>query len=234
MNQEKEIFNNQELEIDLGRLLVEFRKKFKFIISITLICVAISFIATNFFMTKKYESSADIYLKSNTNASGTIDYNELNTNSKMVNNYMAIIKGDTVLDLVLKDLNLEDKNVRFLKNSLTVTNTTDTEIINIKAITDDPQLSKDIVDSTVSEFFEYVKEQLDVKNLMILNQAKVATAPVSPSLLKNIMMGGLIGIVISCGVVSLRFVLDKRLRTKEDVESYLEIPVLVEIPFFED
>ena len=234
MNQVKENLNNQELEIDLGRLLAEFRKKLKFIIAVTIICIVGSLIVTNFFMTKKYESSAEIYLKSNTNTSGTIDYNELNTNSKMINNYMAIIKGDTVLDLVLKDLSLEDENVSFLKNAVTVSNTMNTEIINIKAVTDDPQFSKDIVDSTVSQFFGYVKEQLDIKNLMILNHAKVAKSPVSPSLSKNMLMGALLGIVFSCGIITLRFVLDKRLRTKEDAEAYLDIPVLVEIPAFED
>lgn len=234
MNEMRENFDNQEIEIDLGRLLIEFKNKWKFILGVTVICVVIAFIMTNFFMTKKYESSADIYLKANTTTSGVIDSNELTTNSKMVNNYMAIIQGDTVLDLVLDDLKLEDKSVKFLKNSLKVTNTTDTEIINIKATTDDPQLSKDIVDSTVNEFFGYVKEQLDVKNLMILNQAKVATAPVSPSLPKNLVLGGMIGIVLSCGIVSLRFLLDKRLRTKEEVETFLEIPVLVEIPFIEE
>ena len=50
-----------------------------------------------------------MYLKPNTTETGTIDYNAINANSKMVNNYMLIMQGDSVLDKVTKTLKLEDK-----------------------------------------------------------------------------------------------------------------------------
>ena len=50
----------------------------------------------------------------------------------------------------------------------------------------------------------------------------------------NVVIGALLGIMISGGIVVLRFLLDKRLHTKDDVEAYLEIPVLAEVPYFED
>lgn len=69
---------------------------------------------------------------------------------------------------------------------------------------------------------------------MITDPAKVEDIPVSPNKKLNTLLGAFLGIMLSGGIVVLRFMLDKRLHTKDDVESYLEIPVLAEIPYFED
>lgn len=233
-NLKNSVENNEELEIDLSRLFTEIRKKIKFIILVGIIGGAIAFTFTNFFISKKYESSARIYLKPNTTETGSIDYNTLTANSKMVNNYMLMIQGDSILDKVTETLKLEDKGENFVKESLSVTNETDSEIIKVTARTEDPELSKDIVSAVVDQFFSDVKAKLDVKNLMIIDQAKVEETPVAPNKKINTALGILAGIAISGGIVVLRFLLDKRMHTKEDVESYLEIPVLAEIPYYED
>lgn len=225
---------NEEIEIDLSRLFIEIRKKLKFIILLAMLGAIVAFIFTTFFIDKKYASSSDIYPKTNTTDTGTLDYNALNANSKMVNNYIAIIKGDSVLDEVTKELKLEDMGPNFVKNAITVTNETNTEIIKITATTEDPELSRDIVAETVNQFIAYVKDKIDVKNIMVLNQAKINETPVSPNVKLTIVVGALLGIMISGGIVVLRFLLDKRLHTKDDVEAYLEIPVLAEIPYYED
>ena len=66
------------------------------------------------------------------------------------------------------------------------------------------------------------------------DDAKLQTSPVSPSAPKNIVIGGLVGAILSIGIIFIRFMLDNRLHTKEDVEKYLEIPNLGVIPYFED
>lgn len=223
-----------EIEIDLSRLWIEIKRKLKFIIVLGVIGAIIAYVFTVLFISKKYASSADIYPKSNTTESGTVDYNTLTSNSKMVNNYMAIIQGDSVLDKVTEKLQLEDYGEDFVKNAIEVSNETDTEIIKITATTEDPQLSKDIVEVTVEEFFSYVADKMDIENLMILNSAKVEETPVSPNRQLNAVLGAMIGVAVAGGIVLLRFFLDKRLHTKDDAESFLEIPVLAEIPYYEE
>lgn len=102
------------------------------------------------------------------------------------------------------------------------------------ATTTDPQLSKKIVDTTVDVFTNEVKETLNINNITTVDDAKLQTSPVSPSVPKNIVIGGLVGAILSIGIIFIRFMLDNRLHTKEDVEKYLEIPNLGVIPYFED
>ena len=65
--------------------------------------------------------------------------------------------------------------------------------------------------------------------------AKLQTSPVSPSVPKNIVIWWFSRCYFKLLVLSfIRFMLDNRLHTKEDVEKYLEIPNLGVIPYFED
>lgn len=223
---------HDDIQIDLNRLLRELRKKIKFIALITFICTILAFIATNFILAKKYVSQANIYLKPNITESGTIDAAALTANSKMVNNYILMLKGDTLLTDVSKKLNIKDAGL--VKNAISVTNVRDSEIISVTARTEDPQLSKDIVETTVNLFFETMKDKLDIKNMTILDQPKVNKLAVYPSLPKNLVLGAMLGIILSCGIIVIEFLFDKRLHSKDDAESYLGIPVLAEIPWTED
>ncbi|MCR0265818.1 Wzz/FepE/Etk N-terminal domain-containing protein [[Clostridium] innocuum] len=53
---QKSIEQNEEIEIDLGRLLRQLRKKLSFIIAVTVIAIIISLLVTKFLIPKKYES----------------------------------------------------------------------------------------------------------------------------------------------------------------------------------
>ena len=57
---------------------------------------------------------------------------------------------------------------------------------------------------------------------------------VSPSIVKNAIIGAAGGFVLSCGYIFLAVLLDKRLKNKSEAEQFLGIPVLAEIPYFED
>lgn len=229
---QKNTEQKEEVEIDLGRLFRQLKKHMSFIIAVTVIAIVVSLLVTKLLIPKKYESTARIYLKPNVSESGTIDYNTLTANSKMVNNYVLMLQGNSLLEDVTKKLDLKDEGL--VKSSLTVSNEADSEIITVTARTKNAQMSRDIVNTTVNLFFVSMKDKLDIKNMTILDAPQVNDIPVSPSLKMNLVIGAFLGIMASCGFITIQFLLDKRLHSKEDVESYLEIPVLAEIPFIED
>ena len=233
MNQfDEQITEKEEIEIDISALLKTLKKNLKMIVMSTILCAVIALLITTFFMPKKYASSARIYLKPNVTEQGVVDYNTLNSNSKMVNNYMSLMQGETVLSKVADNLNIED--VEEVKKSLSVTNLNETEIIIVKATTDDPAKSQAIVKNTVDVFFDEMKEKLDIKNMTISDQPKVDETPVSPSKKMNTAIGAALGLFLSCGYVFLQYLFDKRLKNKAEAESFLGVPVLGEIPWFED
>ena len=221
---------NDEVEIDLSQLLKLLKKNIRLIIILALVGIIIAASATTFLISKKYQSQGSVLLKADV-VNGSLDSTQVNTNKMMVNNYVKLLQGNNIQDQVAKNLNITSAEVR---SSLSITNTTDTQIIEISSTTVDPGLSKRIVDETISVFTTLIQEKLDVTNVTIVDQPEVNPNPVSPSMVKNVIIGAVAGIVISLGYLLLTYLLDNKIKNGEQAEQYLGVPLLGIIPFFEE
>ncbi len=222
--------NNEEIEIDLKELLLTLKAKWKFIALTTIIVGIVAGAFTIGFIDKKYSSTSRIYLKPKV-TEGMVDYSTVNSNDKMVNNYVEIMKGDTVLSAVAGNVGVENSVV---KEALSVGAETNTQIIKVTATTTDAGLSQAIVQNTIDVFYREMQTTLQIDNIAILDEAKINETPVSPSLTKNIAIGLLLGLVGSCGVVFVQFMLDTRIKNKDQVEQYLGVPALGVVPWYKD
>lgn len=221
---------NDEVEIDLSQLLKLLKKNIRLIIILALVGIIIAASATTFLISKKYQSQGSVLLKADV-VNGSLDSTQVNTNKMMVNNYVKLLQGNNIQDKVAKNLNITSAEVR---SSLSITNTTDTQIIEISSTTVDPGLSKRIVDETISVFTTLIQEKLDVTNVTIVDQPEVNPNPVSPSMVKNVIIGAVAGIVISLGYLLLTYLLDTKIKNGEQAEQYLGVPLLGIVPFFEE
>ena len=219
-----------EVEIDLSQLLKLLKKNIRLIIILALVGIIIAASATTFLISKKYQSQGSVLLKADV-VNGSLDSTQVNTNKMMVNNYVKLLQGNNIQDQVAKNLNITSAEVR---SSLSITNTTDTQIIEISSTTVDPGLSKRIVDETISVFTTLIQEKLDVTNVTIVDQPEVNPNPVSPSMVKNVIIGAVAGIVISLGYLLLTYLLDTKIKNGEQAEQYLGVPLLGIVPFFEE
>lgn len=228
---DKEVLQNEEeIEINLGELFQLLKRNIKMIIISILTCTVLLGIITVFVINKKYESTTRLFLKPDV-TEGIADYSQINSNNLMVNNYVEMIKGNNIQGIAANELNMDIKD---LNKSLNVTNETNTQIISITAKTTDPALSKDIVDAVVETFTKEAKEKLNVNNITVVDEAEIATDPVSPSLKLNLAIGALLGAFLSIGYLFIKFMLDTHIHNKEEVEKYLGIPCLGSVPYFEE
>mgnify|MGYP004500971049 FL=1 len=219
---------NEMEEIDLLEL---FRAVLKYIKLIIVLCIVFGlggFLGTKFLITPTYTASTSIYLTPQISESGSLDYNSQMANSKLVTNAVNLLTQNNIMSEVAKDVGME--NAASVKKCITVTNEANTEIITITATTTDPKLSKDIANGTVSTFTKTMQKNLNVRNIEVVDKAKLSYVPSGPNIKKNTMLATLVGGVIGVGYAVLRFLFDNRLRTKEEAEKYLGIPVFCEIP----
>lgn len=214
--------------IDLLELFRAILKHIKLIIVLCILFGVGGFFGTKLLITPTYTASTSIYLTPQISESGSLDYNSQMANSKLVTNAVNLLTQNNIMSEVAKDVGLE--SAEKVKDVVTVTNESNTEIITISAITTDPKLSKDIANDIVSTFIKTMQKNLNVRNIEVVDKAKLSYVPSGPNVKKNIMMAGLIGLVVGVGYAVLRFLLDNRLRTKEEAEKYLGIPVFCEIP----
>ena len=75
-----------------------------------------------------------------------------------------------------------------------------------------------------------MQKNLNVRNIEIVDKAKLSYVPSGPNAKKNGVLAAAVGFVLGAGYAVLRYLLDNRFRTKEEAEKYLGIPVFCEIP----
>ena len=222
---------NVEDDEDVIDLLEVARVILKYIKLIIFLCVvfgATGFFGTKFLIAPTYTASTSIYLTPQISESGSLDYNSHMANSKLVTNVVNLMTQNNVMSEVAKDVGME--NASSVKNCISVTNESNTEIVTVTATTEDPKLSKDIANDTVSTFVRTMQKNLNVRNIEVVDKAKLSYIPSGPNVKKNTLLATMVGFVLGCGYATLRFLLDNRLRTKEEAEKYLGIPVFCEIP----
>lgn len=214
--------------IDLNYLFREIVKHLKLII---ILCVLFSiggFFGTKLLIAPMYTASTSIYLTPQISESGSLDYNSQLSNSKLVNNVVELMTQNNIMSEVAKDIGLESADA--VRGIVNVSNDSNTEIITVTATTNDPKLSKDVANDTVSTFIRTMQKNLNVRNIEVVDKAKLSYIPSGPNVKKNTLLATMVGFVLGCGYATLRFLFDNRLRTKEEAEKYLGIPVFCEIP----
>jgi len=78
-----------------------------------------------------------------------------------------------------------------------------------------------------------VTGKIDMSNIRIVEMATLPRNPVGPNKLRNIFLAVMIGFIFSITGILLWDYFDKSIYTGEDVEKYLELPVLAVIPYAE-
>lgn len=205
-------YMNDEMEIDLIELLKDIIKNIKFIITLTLLCGVVVFGVSQFILPKSYTSSTDITIVP---AGTSLDYTSYLTGSKVLNEVSNKI----------------DFEMAALAESVEVTrDSNNTYNYNIKVTTNDPKLSYRIAKSVVNEFKKSMISELNLSSVSTMNEPQINTTPVSPNVKKNTLIGTFIGMIISVGIIVLRFLFDKHLRNAEEAEIFLGVDVLAEIP----
>ena len=120
-----------------------------------------------------------------------------------------------------------------LSNTITTTNPANTRILTIQVENEDPELAREIADAVRGSASETIKDIMKIDAVNTVEEANLPTAPSSPSVFRNTLLGGMLGIILAMGVIILIYILDDTIKTPEDVENYLGLNVLTSIPIHE-
>ena len=234
----KSIYNQQHSEdtvIDLVKMAQIAGKRWPKLLIIIILFSIISFFGTLFLIPKKYTASSKVIIVSkNDNSSQSISYTEVETAQKLTATYTKIMQSEAISDIVIKNLNLNklDYDNKTYNKVVSVTAEGTTEVMNISATTEDPQLSADIANEVVNVFTKQIYDIMQIENITVLNTAKVPVTAASPSVIKNTAFGELIGFFIDGFWVIFITMHDTKLKTEEDIKEVLDYPVIGMIPEF--
>ena len=224
-------------EIDLKDLFQTFWNKKIHILRITLIFIVIGIIYTIGFVTPMYTSSTTLVLAASDKTTdtnkqaGTITTTDVTLNSKLVATYSELVKSKNVLRQVISNLGIK-VNEEDLRNNIAVSSVKETELIEITVSNENASYAAKIANEIAKVFTAKVGEIYNINNVHVVDEAEISTNPSNINHAKDIVIFAFIGLVISVMYVLIANMLDTTVKTQEDIEKAIKIPVLANIPIY--
>lgn len=230
MENEKNLRDNDEMEIDLLQLFYALKKKIWFILAAMIIGGGLAGAYSKFLITPQYSSTSMMYILSKETTLTSLA--DLQIGSQLTEDYKVIVNSRPVLGEVIDSLAL-DMSYEQLLAKVSIGNPTDTRILTVTVTDPDPYRAKAIVDCVAETASDYIGEIMEMIPPKIIENGTVATRKTSPSNGKNAVLGALVGMVLVCGVIVIQVIMNDTVRTEEDVERYLGLTVLASVPLRE-
>ena len=226
-----QFLETDEMEIDLAELFRVLLRKWWLIAVTALLATAIAIGVTKIAITPKYQSQAMIYiLTKTTSVTSMVD---LQIGEAITGDFEIIATSKPVIDAAIEEIK-RTENVTFtrkdIKEMLSITNEDDTRILMIRAIHENPEYACWVANAIADATSERMAEIMKSDPPTTVERAEVESVPVSPSLLKNAVIGFMLGAIAICGLLLVQFIMDDTIKTEDDIERYLGESTLVMIP----
>ena len=222
-------------ELDIKEILKIFWNKKVLILSITIIFLLVGFIYSSFFVTPMYRATTTIILvqSADTGVDKAITQSDVTLNQKLVPTYSALIKKRIIATPVIQNLGLNISENDFAKK-VTASSVNDTELIDISVTDSNPYEAAKIANEVAKVFGEEIKGIYNIQNVSIVDEAIVPKTAYNVKPVKNMVIFGFIGLIISLIATFLMFYFDTTIKSKEDVENITGLPILTVVPEYED
>lgn len=224
-----------EETISLKELFQTLRKRLSLIAVITITAVLISGAVSYFYLTPIYQASTQLLVNQTKTDQTVYNYNEVQTNLQLINTYNVIIKSPAILDIVIKELDLEMTSAQ-LNGKVTVGSEKDSQVVNISVQDPSAAQAAKIANKVADVFQTEIVKIMSVDNVSILAKAVVADhpVPVKPNPQLNIAIALVVGLMAGVGLAFLLEYLDNTIKTEQDIERILDMPVLGVITTIDD
>ena len=117
-----------------------------------------------------------------------------------------------------------------IRSYVSVSTIEDSIAFEVSVKTTDPKLSMDIANTIAEVAPEKIVQIVKVGGVEIIDKAKLPTAPSSPNLKLNILIGFVIGFALAFAGFLLKEMFDTTIRNENDIEKEFDFPVLGSIP----
>ena len=217
--------------LDINELKHVFLKRIRIMIICVLSVTVLASAFAIFKMKPSYEARVKIFAGKNEEVASNYSKDELSSYQSLIASYIEIIKTEDFMKNVIEkaDLNLSPSQLLIGLSFETAVNA---PILTISYSSVDPVISEKVISTLSSEFEVGVKEVILNTYMKIIDSVKVIERV--PAKAKFILIGFVIGVILSIGLALILDYLDDTVSRKEDVEDLLPIPVLGVLPIEEE
>ena len=218
----------QEEEIDLLDLFGFYLSRLPLLI-IGLVVGAVIFGAwTHFMIDDTYTATSRMYMVS-ASSDSVLNISDLNLGTSLSNDYVELMKSRPVIEDVIEALGL-DMTYEQVVGMVNLSVVNNTRIVKISVTTTDPKLSMDISNQIAMTSKAQLPKVMEAPSPTIAEYAILPPYKSGPSLKKNALIGGLLGLVIVGVFLTIIYMMDDTIKSSEDVERLYGVLPLSVIP----
>lgn len=223
----------EEMVIDLMDLWRIFIKRLWIMVLVAVIFMSAFIIYKKVTYVPKYQSTATLYIlrsdKEKQNESSYEANSDFALAMNVVNDCDYLLKDKPVLKKVISDLNLK-MNYKQLAQCISTNNPEDSRILEVTVRASSPRLAQKIVNKLCKIGAEEIQEAMGFRQVNFYAKGVYDPVPCNQTGLIRYLEVGVIGAVLVYLLFVLLYLLDDGIRSAEDVEKYLGLSVLGEIP----
>lgn len=235
----------QEDTIDLLKLCKVLLNKAWLLIIVALLFAIVSFVVTKNMIKPEYQATSKLYVfnKSDVGTSGAVSSSDISTSKILVNTYIVVLQSDSVLGQVVDTiseyqgkegfeyLGTEPYTTGQLRQMISAGSINSTESFSVTVTAHDPYQAKFINDAILYFLPDEIIRVVKAGAVEIIDKASIPTKPSSPSIMKNTVLGGFVGGVLTAAIIVVMSLFDNLIHTEEDLQSeFPDINVIGIIP----
>jgi capsular polysaccharide biosynthesis protein len=218
---------------DLTKYIQILRKRIGILLVLPIISALAAAAISLYLLEPVYKSSVSIIVinkNNDPNSLSNVTYDDLLISQQLVKDYAEIIKSRSVTSAVINQLTLNDLTPEKFARNIEVQSKNDTDIIEIKVKDKDPQRAKIIVETMTEVFQQKIYSLYENRNVKIIDTAEVPMEPDSPNIAINVVLAAFLGLAMAVIIIFLIEFLDDTIKTSEEAEKVLGLPVVGIIP----
>lgn len=223
---------NREMEIRLSDLWAVFKHCW-WIMALVAVIVAVGlYIYLTVTHEDVYTATATTYVMKESSNTST---SEVSISNALVKDFMKVAELDNVLEKVIYDQGLVMSNKQ-LRRMISINNEENSRFVYVSITAKDPQRAADLSNALAKQMCETLNQDLmhGQPYSSVADESKVPTTPSNPVSRLKIMLIALVCAIVVYGIYLVLFLLDDKINTPEDVEKYLGLSLLGQIPNRQD
>lgn len=210
--------------LELFQLL---RKHLRLVVALPVGCALIMAVVSFALMGNTYTAQTSMYILANSNTeSQSTNYTDLTASQLLANDVATLLQSDRVEADAASSLGLTDLS----DYKVSVTSETTTRVISLVVSGPDPQGVADVANEMASQVSVVAQDVQMADSINVIDEAVAPTSPSGPNRMLYIAVAFLAGLFLAIAIVVLMDMLNTRIRSAEDAEELLGVPVVGRIP----
>jgi capsular polysaccharide biosynthesis protein len=209
------------------------KKRWWLVLLIIIVSVLASAALDMYIISPVYEARATLLIgRTPRNQDEEVQYDAILAYQKLIKTYSELAKSRMIAEETIKTLGVDMAPEALLKNIM-VSPKGDTQILEISVQDNDEERVIKIANTLANVFVDRVRTMMNTDDIKFIDEARPPADLISPNRTMDMAIGVLAGLIVAFSIAFLLERSDTILRSEEEVEKCLGIPVLESIPYMD-